>query len=151
MMRRQTSPRRWLIVNAAPDAELWEATLRLPRGSGILLLTALRPGDMRRLRHVAGLRGLIVIPATPRTAARIHNSREMSRALLRRPALILISPLHFTSSHPEWKPLPRMRAVALARLANRQAVALGGLNDERFRGWSRLGFVGWAGISAFRT
>jgi thiamine-phosphate pyrophosphorylase len=44
-----------------------------------------------------------------------------------------------------------MRAAALARLAGRKLVALGGMDERRFRRVERLGFVGWAGISAFRT
>jgi thiamine monophosphate synthase len=44
-----------------------------------------------------------------------------------------------------------MRAATLARLANRQAIALGGMNRQRYANVAALGFIGWAGISAFRT
>jgi thiamine-phosphate pyrophosphorylase len=65
--------------------------------------------------------------------------------------LIFLSPIHPTRSHPEWRALPRMRAAALARLGRRRLFALGGMNPKRYAKIARLGFIGWAGISAFRT
>jgi thiamine monophosphate synthase len=44
-----------------------------------------------------------------------------------------------------------MRAAAMARLAHRSLFALGGMNGRRFARIRRLGFQGWAGVSAFRT
>jgi thiamine-phosphate pyrophosphorylase len=84
-----------------------------------------------------------------RCAARVHNVRELRRALAARVPLILLSPIFATRSHPEWKPLPRMRAAALARLAGRRAIALGGMNRRRFKVIEKLGFIGWAGIDAW--
>jgi hypothetical protein len=43
-----------------------------------------------------------------------------------------------------------MRAAALAALADRKLVALGGMNPKRYAKIAPLGFIGWAGISAFR-
>jgi thiamine-phosphate pyrophosphorylase len=105
---------------------------------------------MLRLRVLAGQRGFKIVVEQARFAARIHDSRELRQALLARSELILLSPIHPTGSHPGWKPLPRMRAAALARLAGRRAVALGGMNAERYAKIAPLGFIGWAGISAFR-
>ena len=84
-------------------------------------------------------------------AARVHNVRELARALLRRTPLVLLSPIYPTQSHADWRPLPRMRAAALASLAKRRLFALGGMNRERYARIAPLGFIGWAGISAFRT
>ena len=81
--------------------------------------------------------------------ARVHDLRELRRALLARTPMILLSPIHPTASHPGWLPIPRMRAAALARLARRQLIALGGMDDTRFRRIAPLGFQGWAGISAW--
>jgi thiamine-phosphate pyrophosphorylase len=81
----------------------------------------------------------------------VHNISELRQALSRGTGLILLSPLYATRSHPDWKPLPRMRAAALVRLAGRELVALGGMDEQRFRRIRRLGFSSWAGISAFRT
>ena len=151
MKRRQTVPKQWLIVNAEPGAELWQALRRLPRGSGVFLIHQLTAHEMRRLHYLASLYGLSIVVEGPRTAARVHNPRELTKALLRRPPLILVSPLHPTHSHPDWSPLPRMRAATLARLAHRQAVALGGMNCKRYANIAPLGFIAWGGISAFRT
>jgi thiamine-phosphate pyrophosphorylase len=106
---------------------------------------------MLRLRTLARQSHLTIVAEQGRSAARVHNSRELRRALLARPRMILVSPVHPTGSHPEWKPLSRMRAAALARLAKRRAVALGGMDARRYAKIARLGFIGWAGISAFRT
>jgi thiamine-phosphate pyrophosphorylase len=42
-----------------------------------------------------------------------------------------------------------MRAASLARLGGRKLYALGGMNAKRFDRIAPLGFVGWAGISAW--
>jgi thiamine monophosphate synthase len=128
-----------------------EAVSRLPRGSGILLLKPPRARDMRRLRGLARRRHIAIIVERPRTAVRVHNSRELLRAMQARTPLILLSPLFPTSSHPDRKPIPRMRAAALARLGRRCIVALGGMDQERFATLAPLGFADWAGISAWKV
>ena len=150
MSRRQTITRQWLIVDRSLEAKLWSALRKLQRGSGVLVISALEPGERRQLRHLARLRCLIIVEEDG-NAARVHNVGELRHALLRRTALILISPINHTRSHPDWTPLPRMRAATLARLANRQAIALGGMDARRYAKVAQLGFIGWAGISAFRT
>ncbi len=147
MRRRQTIPRQWLIV--ADEATL-EAARRLPRGSGVLALRQCRARAIRRLRAIAVSRELTLVEEG-RGAKRVHDLRELRSAMLRRTPLILLSPLYRTSSHPDWKPLPRMRAAALARLGGRKLVALGGMDARQFARIKQLGFQGWAGISAFRT
>lgn len=151
MSRRQPTPRQWLIVNGTPDRQAWTSLRHLPRGTGVLLLGRFEARDLRRLRHLARLRRLTVERELPRAAARVHDSRELTRALGRRTGIVLLSPLFETSSHPGWRPLRRMRAAALARLGKRALVALGGMNARRYAKVAPLGFIGWAGISAFRT
>jgi thiamine-phosphate pyrophosphorylase len=151
MMRRQTDARCWLVANRQPDAEFWRAVRRLPRGSGVLLLCEFDRADRLHLRHLARLRSLTVHAEAPRRAIRAHNIGVLRGALLVRTPLILLSPIAWTASHPDWEPLPRMRAAALARLADRRLVALGGMDPRRYARIARLGFIGWAGISAFRT
>jgi hypothetical protein len=148
MLRRQTIPRQWLIVMA--DGDLRAAT-RLPRGSGVLLLGPLSPRALRRLRIVARNRDLGVADEESGDAARVHNIAELRRALLAGTQFVFLSPIRPTTTHPEWTPIPRMRAGALARLAGRRLLALGGMNDRTYPAVERLGFIGWAGISAFRT
>ena len=149
MTRRHPQPRQWLIITDF-DRRTADLVLCLPRGSGVLVIGELPAAARRRLFQLARLRGLVVGQDLI-DAARVHNLRELRRALVQRKSVILLSPIFPTSSHPDWKPLPRMRAAALARLANRKLTALGGMNAARYAKVARLGFVGWAGISAFRT
>lgn len=152
MKARQTIPRQWLIVRGDDEwGVLLSRARTLPAGSGILLLAKLPSTTRGRLHYLARARAITLVFEEPRRAARVHNLRELTRARLQRTPLILISPLYLTSSHPEWKPLPRMRAAALARLAGRRAIALGGMNARRHAKVAALGLVGWAGVSAFRT
>ena len=147
MRRRQTAPMQWLILRDAEDRTGLAAAHRLRGGAGVLLLRPVAPGQMRKLRQ----RGLTVIEEHPGTAVRVHDVHELRRALLARTPLILLSPIYQTASHPGWKPLPRMRAAALARLSKRRLFALGGMDARKFAQIRRLGFQGWAGISAFKT
>jgi thiamine-phosphate pyrophosphorylase len=123
----------------------------LQRGSGVLVIADLTARERRQLRTLARNRGLSLVVESPRTAARVHNVRELRAALLNRVPLILLSPIHKTPSHPDWRPIPPMRAATLARLADRRLFALGGMDSKRYVRIARLGFIGWAGISAFRT
>jgi len=151
MTRRQTVPEQWLIIDPTSDRPAWSSLRLLPRGGGLLLLRAPGSSEERRVRRLGRVRRLKVLTEGPRTAARVHNLRELRKALLRRTPLVLISPIYRTSSHPDWQPLPRMRAAMLARFAGRKAIALGGMNRKRYANIAPLGFIGWAGISAFRT
>ncbi|HEY7007232.1 MAG TPA: thiamine phosphate synthase [Sphingomicrobium sp.] len=148
MRHRQTVPLQWLILQ---DREGIARLGELPRGSGILLLTELSGRDVRWLRHFARQRDLSIVREERGGAERVHGMRELRRALQTRTPLILLSPIYPTSSHPDWKRIPRMRAAALARLGGRRLLALGGMNARRFARIKGLGFQGWAGISAFRT
>jgi thiamine-phosphate pyrophosphorylase len=147
MRRRQTAPQQWLIVRGAHDGEGLAAARRLPPGSGVLLLGGIPAAETRRLR----LRGVAVVEEQPRGWVRVHDPRELRRSLLARTPLILLSPIYPTASHPGLRPMPRMRAAALARVAGRKLIALGGMDARKFARIRRLGFQGWAGISAFKT
>lgn len=149
MRRRQSIPRQWLIANCDLDRQFWLVLRTLPRGSGVLLLDRPRGSTLRRLHNRARLSHLRIVADTPTQVARVHNLPELRQALLRRTAVVLLSPMFKTRSHPDWEPLPRMRAASLARLGNRRLVALGGMTEERYRKVAQLGFIGWAGISAW--
>jgi thiamine-phosphate pyrophosphorylase len=147
MRRHQTATKQWLIVCDADDRAGIESAGRLRAGAGVILLGPLAPREVRSLRS----RGLALVAEHPRDVARVHCQRELTRALLARTPVILLSPIYPTASHPGWTPLPRMRAAALARLGSRKLFALGGMDARKFARVSRLGFQGWAGISAFKT
>lgn len=155
MQRGQSDvPQQWLVADARLDETLVALAESLPRGSGILLLrhdlsSGRRERLAHRLRQVARRRGLVLVDEANGCAARVHNSREIMQARLQGAGLLFLSPMHETRSHPDWRPLPRMRAAALARLASGPVLALGGMNARRFARIRRLGFAGWAGIDAW--
>ena len=155
MQRRQSRiPRQWLITDERLGDRLLPAIRRLPLGSGVLLRHRELPkGKRQRLKHtirrLGRVRKLMLVDEAEGAAVRVHNSREIARAQLEGASLLLLSPVYPTRSHPDWQPLPQMRAVALLRLAKRPVLALGGMNEKRFARVRALGFYGWAGIDAW--
>jgi len=154
MTRRQTLPRQWLVADDRLGDRLCRVVRSLPRGSGILFLYRELPKAGRarlllKLRRMAGSRQLLILDETTGGAARVHNAKELRKAGLAGTSLLFLSPMFRTRSHPEWRPIPRMRAAALVRLANAPMIALGGVDERRFRRIQRLGFSGWAGIDAY--
>ena len=155
MKRRQTSvPRQWLITDERLGPALFTLVARLPRGSGVLVRHHhLGPKDrqqlLRRLRRIGRQRSLEVVDEADWRGARVHDAREIRQASLGGAGVLLLSPLFGTRSHPHWRPLPRMRAAALARLSKVPVIALGGMDERRFRQVQKLGFAGWAGIDAW--
>ena len=143
--------RQWFIIDAGASDASWRTIQRLPRGSGLLIVGPAQERLSPRLRLLARQHGLRIETERSRRAIRVHDMRELRRALLRRILLILLSPIHPTRTHPDWKPIPRMRAAAMTRLAKRRLIALGGMDARRFARVEPLGFQAWAGISAFRT
>jgi thiamine-phosphate pyrophosphorylase len=102
-----------------------------------------------QLRLIARSRGLTMINEERGEAGRVHNPAEIRRARLRGTRLLLLSPMFATRSHPDWAPIPRMRAAALVRLAGKPLLALGGMNATRYAKVGGLGFDGWAAIDAW--
>ena len=149
---------------------LWSALARLPRGAGVVFRHhATPPAERRRLfARVAGVarrRGLVVVRAGTqhmrgedgahnrpgrvrglRTFA-VHDARQATAARRMGADLVFVSPVFATRSHPGARVLGRHRAMTLARAARTPAVALGGMDDRRFRGLRC--FWGWAGIDAW--
>ncbi len=153
MRPRQHLPSRWMFTDERLGKVLKLAS-RLPPHTGIVVRHhALAPAARRRLlrdlRRIAAQRRLQILDERDGWVARVHDSRELRRALLSRTELIFLSSLHPTRSHPGRPALPRMRAAALARLAGRRAYALGGMDTKRFAHVQALGFAGWGGVDAF--
>ncbi|WP_205479822.1 thiamine phosphate synthase [Sphingomonas arenae] len=149
--RHPTLPSRWLFTDERLGEELWPALRRLPRGSGVIVRHhALgRPERRRlleRLRRIGRSRGLLVWDERKAAVARVHSMQELRQALLRAPDLLFLSPLFETRTHPEWLPLPRMRAAALIRLSPRPVFGLGGMNERRFAKLKPLGLAGYGAI-----
>ncbi len=153
MPRGQTFPQAWLVTDARLG-NVRKLVARLPRGTGVLvrqheLARGERVRLLRGLRLVGRVRGLRIVDEAERGSARVHDAREIRLARLGGARLMLLSPLFATRTHPGAVPLPRMRAAALARLAGRPLLALGGMDARRFRLVRGLGFDGWAGVDAW--
>lgn len=151
-MSRRHFPQAWLLTDERMGAGLWRVLRTVPRGGGLVvrhLSEPHRPHLLRRIRRLARSRDLLLLDEAEGSVARVHDMRELRRALGRRTPLIFISPLFPTRSHPGRKPLGRMRAATLARLAGGRAHALGGMDAGRFADVRRLGFAGWGGVDAW--
>lgn len=79
----------------------------------------------------------------------VHDEAEAMRAAERSPALVFISPIFATRSHPGAPVLGIDRAIQLMTLARCPAVALGGMDRERGAMMMERGFAGWAGIDCW--
>jgi len=178
MSRRQPAlPTLWLMTDERIGADLRPVIVRLPKGAGVVvrhysLASADRLRLARSIVRLARSRRLVVALAgderlarrsgaalvhnpdrrrsrLPRTFA-VHSPADLRRARMAGASAVFISPLFATRSHPGGRPLGRMRAAALAKLARPlPAYALGGLSERRFRTVERLGFSGWAAIDAW--
>ena len=151
-------PRRWLMTDERLGDRLWAAIDVLPCGAGIIFRHySLDPDARRELGHtvmekarekdlvlgVAGSRqladelgaALIHNPETDGVlcfSLAVHNRAEAEHARRSGAALAFISPLSSTRSHPDATPLALVEAVALAKIAQCRAIALGGMSERRF-------------------
>lgn len=158
---------------------LWMAIDRLPRGSGIIVRDyartfAARAALFGRIRRRAVAGGHIVIRAGPQRLGRgeagvhgrdakrapglkswpAHNRREVVAGIRAGAAVIFISPVFATRSHPGGRALGPMRAAAMIRPMPRASrrpvfIALGGMNAARFKRLGNLGFAGWGAINGW--
>lgn len=149
---------------------LWPALRRLPRGGGVIFRHHATPvAERRRLfaqvRVIARRRGLVLIRAgAVRMAGEdgshgrpghgsvtwpAHDRREAVRARRAGAQAILISPIFSTRSHPGAAALGPRRAAAIARGLPLATIALGGMDERRFRLLRGLGFHGYAGIDCW--
>ncbi|HMI21164.1 MAG TPA: thiamine phosphate synthase [Sphingomonas sp.] len=173
MRSRQPLPRLWLMTDERMGDALWDALVRLPRGSGVIFrhyARADRRALFEQVRTIARKHGLVLLLAgSPREAAawRAHGAHGRSphlrtaRPLLRtapahdarelakvRAHAVLLSPVFATRSHPGVRTLGPIRFAILARMSEAPVIALGGMDAGRFRHLARLGAYGWAGIDA---
>ena len=170
-------PRQTLFTDARLGSRLWPSLEALPRGSGVVLRHDELPDDERerlgievaRLARARGLRlsvagdvalavrlgaAMVHRPATDSVglpfSLPVHDEREAIAARQRGAALVYVSPVHPTASHPGAPALGEAAAIGLARLAGTPAIALGGMDARRYRAL-RAHFAGWAAISALKA
>jgi len=164
----QELPRRWLMTDERLGERLWDALAALPKGSGVILRHYGLPSAERRvlfakIARIARRRGLVLVVAgterlehAPRhgrhrgaLTAPVHSRREAIAAVRNGAKLIFVSPVHATRSHPGARTLGAVRLGLLIRGSNVPVIALGGMNERRWRALRPLGVYGWAGIDGW--
>jgi thiamine-phosphate pyrophosphorylase len=169
MRRRQPLPSIWMITDprGGHPAKL---AARLPRGSGVVFrhfeekpkkraklygkiqAAAKRRGLVLMLANEPDARGMwgAVEPESGLLAMTVHNRREYLAAWREGADFVFVSPVFATRSHPKTRPLGPVR-LGLMLDGRLPAIALGGMNAQKFRRLNGLGLHGWAAIDAFRT
>ena len=169
---RARHPTIWLITDERLASELWRALRRLPPSAGVVFRHHATPEPERtrlfcKVRRVAAARRLIVISAHGRLpgAAGVHgpgrggglrtwpahDRRQAITAKRAGAALVFVSPVYPTRSHPGATALGPMRAARLGQSLGLKLIALGGMDARRWLRIRQFGFDGWAGIDAWST
>lgn len=161
-------PQRWLMTDPRLGDALWDAFAALPHGSGVILRHYELPFAERRalfakIARIAQRRSLMLVVAgknrlgsAPRhgrhrgaMTAPVHSRREAIAAIRNGAKLLFVSPIHATRSHPGARALGPVRFGLLIRGLGVPVVALGGMDERRWRALRPLGVHGWAGIDAW--
>ena len=172
MRSRQPLPVTWLMTDERLGDGLLAAVGRLPPGAGIVFRHySLAPAERRALfnRVRAAATGRLLLLAGPAAEARAwgadgshgrgpgpglrsapaHDLKEIRAAEAAGAALVFLSPVFATRSHPDARPLGRLRFGLLARATRLPVIALGGMDAARGESLRALGAYGWAGIDAW--
>lgn len=173
--RQQSWPRLWLMTDERMEDRLWEAIDRLPPGAGVVfrhysLSTDTRAELAARIASAVRKRQIMLAVARDVELAErlgaemvhnpaastnlpfsrsVHSVEESLAAQADGAALVFVSPVCATRSHPGQKPLGPELAGKVAGVARLPAIALGGMNEQKFAVFEREGFYGWAGIDAW--
>ncbi|MES3153397.1 thiamine phosphate synthase [Sphingomonas faeni] len=149
---------------------LWLALGRLPPGSGVVFRHYATPEQdrralLRRVIRIAQARRLVVVVAGNSTirADGVHG-RAQTQGIRTWPAhfrvealagkragadALFVSPIHPTRSHDDAAGIGPRRAIRIGRGLGIPLIALGGMNEARWRRIQRFGFHGWAAIDAW--
>lgn len=162
-------PRRWLMTDERLGDALWDALEALPPGSGVVFRHYATPAKERgalfaRIAKFARRKRftLVVARDVPERGAYgrhgrragaltapVHSRREAVAAVGAGAKLLFASPIYVTRSHPGARALGRVRLGLMIRGLRLPVIALGGMNERRWRALRPLGVYGWAGIDAW--
>lgn len=170
----QRWPTAWLLTDERMGERLWPALDSAgDHGAGVLFRHhATEPGRRaligRRVADLAQRRGLVLGVARDSMLARelgarfvhnpdgpslglpvsrsVHDDAEAQAAAKDGAALVFVSPVYPTRSHPGAPALGEKPAARLAALTGVPAFALGGVEERQWRKLRLLGFAGWAAI-----
>lgn len=167
MPQRQALPRRWLMTDERMGGALLAAVTRLPEDAGIVFRHHSLAAEARR--HLfekvrAAHSGLLLLGGSAElartwgadgshgrhsgaTTAPAHDLAEIRAAEAAGAALVFLSPVFATRSHPDAPSLGPDGFAALARRTQLPVIALGGMNEKRAEGLADA--YGWAGIDAW--
>jgi thiamine-phosphate pyrophosphorylase len=172
-MQRQSWPTAWLMTDERMGDALEPAIVRAAaQAGGVIVRHHRSPLEQRRiiaglvLRHGAllGVAGdswlaretgaaLVHNPDEPAPglpfSLSVHDAAEALTAQRSQAALVFVSPVFPTRSHPGAPVLGKAGALALALMTGKPAIALGGVDAEAGERLMRLGWAGWAGIDAW--
>lgn len=172
-MAKATWPTRWLMTDERMGDGLFPAIERLPGGAGIVFrhhgsAPSERASLGGRIASEARARDLVLAVSRDADLAQqlgaslVHNpmsdcalpfsrsvhSLEEARAS-KGCSLAFVSPVAPTRSHPDAHILATESLVQILEALDVPAIALGGIDEERFAPLRALGFHGWAGIDAW--
>jgi thiamine-phosphate pyrophosphorylase len=167
MRSSQPLPRLWLMTDERLGDGLADAVARLPDGAGIVFRHYSLAADARRalferVRATHPGRLLLAGPADlaaswgadgshgphiGATTASAHDLAQIRAAEAAGAALVFLSPVFPTRSHPDAPTLGPEGFAALAAQTRLPVVALGGMNAARAESLS--GAYGWAGIDVW--
>jgi thiamine-phosphate pyrophosphorylase len=82
-------------------------------------------------------------------SAPVHDQPQIRAAERAGAALLFLSPVYATRSHPDARPLGLARFAWLARRTSLPVIALGGMDAARGRRLASFGAYGWAAIDAW--
>ena len=171
-------PREWLMTDERLGDRLWEAIEALPQGGGIVfrhyglaaearLNLGLKVAKLARVRNllfaVAGSTKLAEefdaalahnpdVPGKLPLSVAVHDERQALLARTAGAVLTFVAPVLPTRSHPGAPALGPERAAAIASQAGCPAIALGGMDSERFAQLDAThpgAFHGYAGIDCW--
>lgn len=172
MELRQTLPRLWLMTDERLGDALLASVRRLPEGAGIIfrhyrtaegerrrLFEAVRAEAWGRLLLLAGPAEQAAAwgaqgshgrgPGAGLRTAPVHDLGELRTAEAAGAALLFVSPVFPTRSHPGAPTLGPEGFGAIAAGTRLPAVALGGMDAARWPAVRERGAWGWAAIDAW--
>jgi thiamine-phosphate pyrophosphorylase len=173
MPKRQarTMPKIWLMTDERLGDALLPSIAALPKGSGIVFRHySLVPKARQKLFLVVSAiarrhRHIIVVGGPPiagpvwlmagqhgrvrgALTAPVHSRREAIAAQRAGAALLFVSPVFATQSHPSARALGRVRFGLLIHNLQAPVIALGGMDKMRARSLRSMKIYGLAAISA---
>jgi thiamine-phosphate pyrophosphorylase len=171
MHAHQPLPRLWLMTDERQGNGLLSAVRKVPKGAGIVFRHYSLPQMERRALFDevrAAHSGLLLLAGSAEQAkawgadgshgkgageglrtAPAHNFDEIRDAEAAGAALVFLSPVYATRSHPDRWPLGEASFMELVGATRVPVVALGGVDAAKGERLMALGAYGWAGIDAW--